>query len=112
GEVYVSQGNKAQWEPFVVTSEPLTFNVLDLRRRADRPPDFTGAVGSLHVTAQASQTRMPPRTAFTLTVRLDGNGAIASDAAADRLGRRAAGPGRRRPGRPGRGTTSAARRGR
>jgi hypothetical protein len=83
GEVYVSLGTKGQWEPFVVASEPLTFHVLDLRRRADRPPDFSGAVGSLNVTAQASQTRMPAGTPFTLTVRLEGNGSVASVGAPD-----------------------------
>jgi hypothetical protein len=84
GEVYVPQtGNKGRWEPFVVTSEPLTFNALDLRRRADRPPDFTGAVGTLRVTAQASQTRMSAGTPFTLTLRLEGNGSVASAGAPD-----------------------------
>ncbi len=84
GEVYVLQpGNKGHWEPFVAASEPLTFNALDLRRRADRPPDFTGAVGSLRVTAQASQTRMPAGTPFTLTLRLEGNGSVASAGAPD-----------------------------
>jgi hypothetical protein len=84
GEVYVPHaGNKGQWEQFVVASEPLTFTILDLRRRADRPPDFTGAVGSLRVTAQASQTRMPAGTPFTLTLRLEGNGSVASAGAPD-----------------------------
>jgi hypothetical protein len=84
GEVYVPQtGNKSHWEPFVVTSEPLTFNALDLRRRADRPPDFTGAVGTLRVTAQANQTRMSAGTPFTLTLRLEGNGSVASAGAPD-----------------------------
>ena len=49
GEVYVSLGNKGQWEPFVATSAPLTFTTLDLRRRADRPADFTGVVGGVRV---------------------------------------------------------------
>jgi len=77
GEVYVSLGgNKGQWQPFVATSAPLTFTILDLRRRADRPADFTGVVGGVRVTAQASATQMAAGTPFTLTVRLEGNGSV------------------------------------
>jgi hypothetical protein len=84
GEVYVpADGNKGQWESFVAASEPLTFSVLDLRRRADRPPDFTGAVGDVRVTAKASQTEMPAGTPFTLTVRLEGSGSVTSAGAPD-----------------------------
>ncbi len=84
GEVYVVGGdNKGRWEPFVAASEPLTFGVLDLHRRADRPPDFTGAVGEVRVTAKASQTEMPAGTPFTLTVRLDGSGSVTSTGAPD-----------------------------
>lgn len=75
GEVCVSaRGNKGQWEPFVVASEPLTVTALDLRRRADRPADFTGAIGSVRVTARASQMQMPAGTPFSLTLRLEGSG--------------------------------------
>jgi hypothetical protein len=84
GEVFVpSGGGKGEWEPFVVASEPLTFAVLDLRRRADRPADFSGAVGEVRVTAEASRTEMPAGTPFTLTVRLQGNGSVASALAPD-----------------------------
>jgi len=75
--------NKGQWEPFVVASDSLTFAILDLRRRADRPADFTGAMGEVRVTAKASQTEMPAGTPFTLTVRLQGNGSVASTGAPD-----------------------------
>jgi hypothetical protein len=81
GEVFVpAGGNKGQWEPFVSASEPLTFSILDLRRRADRPIDFTGAVGAVRVTSRASQTEMPAGTPFTLTVRLEGSGSVAAGA--------------------------------
>jgi BatD DUF11 like domain len=88
GEVFVpTAGNKGQWEPFVVTSEPISFAILDLRRRADRPPDFSGAVGEVRVSAEASQTQMPAGTPFTLSVRLQGNGSVASIGAPDLAGR-------------------------
>jgi hypothetical protein len=84
GEVFVpTDGNKGQWEPFVVASEPITFAVLDLRRRADRPPDFSGLTGEVRVTAEASQKEMPAGTPFTLTVRLQGNSSVASALAPD-----------------------------
>jgi hypothetical protein len=87
GEVYVPTGNKGTWEPFVVSSEPLTFSILDLRRRADRPADFSGAMGEVRVTAKASQTEMPAGTPFTLTVYLQGNGSVATTAAPDLAGK-------------------------
>jgi hypothetical protein len=84
GEVFVvSGGNQGQWEPFVVASEPLTFSVLDLRRRADRPAEFAGAVGPVRVTVEASRTEMPAGTPFTLTVRLQGDRSLASAGAPD-----------------------------
>jgi hypothetical protein len=88
GDVFVpAGGNRGQWEQFVTASEPLTFTTLDLRRRADRPRDFTGAVGEVRVTAQASQTDMPAGTPFTLTVRLEGRGSVTSTGPPDLEGR-------------------------
>ncbi len=77
GEVYVAlDARKGRWQPFVAASAPLTFSVLDLRRQAGRPADFTGVVGNVRVTAQASATEMAAGTPFTLTVRLEGNGSV------------------------------------
>jgi hypothetical protein len=53
GEVFApAGGNKGKWEPFVATSEPLTFTALDLRRRADRP--------STNATPDAPTAPLPP----------------------------------------------------
>jgi hypothetical protein len=88
GEVYVPvSGRGGKWEPFVVASEPLTFTILDLRNRPDRPLDFSGALGPLSVTSRASQTRMTPGTPFTLTVRLEGAASLAHVPAPDLGGR-------------------------
>src|SRR5262249_47003948 len=66
------QRQGGRWQPFVATSESLTFDVRDLPQ--DRPRGFSGNIGDLKVTATASQTKMPAGTPFTLTVRLEGQG--------------------------------------
>lgn len=83
GDIYLPSGNRGRWEPFVAVSEPLTFTVIDLRGRADRPADFGGAVGPLKVTARASQTKLAVGTPFTLTVRLEGPASLAQVTAPD-----------------------------
>ncbi len=84
GDVYVPSSARAgKWEPFVAAGAPLTFAVVDLRGRADRPADFGGLIGPVRVTAQASQTRLAVGTPFTLKVRLEGSGSLAQATAPD-----------------------------
>ena len=79
GEAYVpdisgpaKRGGRSTWKGFSTTSSPLEFEVRDLPGGATRPRDFSGNIGELRVKAEASQTRMPAGTPFTLTVTLDG----------------------------------------
>jgi hypothetical protein len=74
GEVFVTgTGGKSRWEPFAVTSEPLTINARDL---ANKPKDFSGAVGTFRLSAAAERTEMPAGTPFVLTLRLEGKGSL------------------------------------
>jgi hypothetical protein len=66
------RGGRGAWKPFSTTSSPLEFEVRDLPGGAARPRDFSGNIGELRVKAEASLTRMPAGTPFTLTVTLDG----------------------------------------
>jgi hypothetical protein len=76
GEVFVvGAGGKGRWEPFLVSSEPLTGNAGDL---PNRPKDFTGAIGTFRLSARAERTEMPVGTPFTLTLRLEGKGSLSS----------------------------------
>jgi hypothetical protein len=61
-----------RWQPFTAVSEPLAIEVRELP--ANKPRDFSGNIGTLKLTASASQTKMPGGTPFTLTVRLEGQG--------------------------------------
>jgi hypothetical protein len=72
GNRVAAAGGAGRWEPFVVTSDPVAFAARDLNGRPDRPRDFHGVIGPVTVSAQASQTRMPAGTPFTLTVRVEG----------------------------------------
>jgi hypothetical protein len=88
GKVYVPSGpGRGKWEPFVAASEPLSFAVLDLQGRTDRPVEFGGAVGPVRVSSSASQTQLAVGTPFTLTVRVEGTTSVARATAPDLAGR-------------------------
>lgn len=70
GEVYAG----GRWVPFSASSEPLTVSSREL---ANKPPDFTGGVGTFKLTAKASQTTMPAGTPFVFTLRQEGRGNLA-----------------------------------
>ena len=73
-------------ESFVAVSSALSCTVRDVPDRPDRPRDFSGAVGELHVSTTASQTQLAVGTPFTLTVRLEGSGSLARISAPDLAG--------------------------
>jgi hypothetical protein len=73
--------SKVTAQAFVASSEPLTLGVFDLRSRQDRPQDFSGAVGLFRLSTTVSQTSVPVGAPFTLTLRLEGEGALSASTA-------------------------------
>jgi hypothetical protein len=62
-----------RWQRFAATSAAVEFDVRDLPGGA-KVSDFSGNIGTLQVTATASQTQMKAGTPFNLKVRLEGDG--------------------------------------
>src|SRR5207244_13259680 len=73
--------SKVTAQSFLASGEPLTLGIFDLRSRQDRPQDFSGAVGPLRLSTTASQTSVPVGAPFTLTLRLEGGGALSASTA-------------------------------
>src|SRR5262249_41038172 len=65
-------------------SNPVDVEVRELP--AARPPEFSGNIGDLRVSASASQTKMPVGTPFTFTVRLEGQGYLPRSGSLDLAG--------------------------
>jgi len=70
-------GEPAEWMDVILTSEPLTIDVLPLP--TDKvPPDFIGAVGSYTLKAGASTNTVVAGDPITLTIQIAGSGPIES----------------------------------
>ncbi len=74
-EDFFDFGPRVQRQAVTLTTEPLNIEVLPLPT-ANRPSDFSGAVGSFNWTVSASPTNVIPGDPITLKVQLKGEGAL------------------------------------
>jgi BatD DUF11 like domain len=68
---FFSMGRQGVYKQLVVPSNAASLNVLSLPLK-DRPPDFSGLVGSYHMTATAQPTSVNVGDPITLTIALSG----------------------------------------